>query len=71
MTEDRAQQRLSDITAAIAAIRAHVERGDISDGLVFDAVRIRLLEIGEAVKSLPDEVTRAEPEIPWTHIARM
>ncbi len=27
--------------------------GDLSDGLVFDAVRIRLLEIGEAVKALP------------------
>lgn len=71
MTEDRTRQRLSDITEAIAAIRSHLERGDLSDGLVFDAVRIRLLEIGEAVKSLPHEVTSVEPEIPWTQIARM
>lgn len=48
-----------------------MERGDISDGLVFDAVRIRLLEIGEAVKSLPQEFTSAEPDIPWRQIARM
>ena len=71
MIEERAQRRLSDITEAIAAIRSHLERGDISDGLVFDAVRIRLLEIGEAVKSLPQEFTSAEPDIPWRQIARM
>ncbi len=35
--------------AAIAAIEAHTRRGDLFDGLIFDAVRIRLLEIGEAV----------------------
>jgi hypothetical protein len=34
----------------------HLQRGDLSDGLVFDAVRIRLLEIGEAVKALPAEM---------------
>jgi hypothetical protein len=45
------RQRLADIQAAIDAIRSHLQRGDLSDGLVFDAVRIRLLEIGEAVKA--------------------
>lgn len=29
-------QRLEDITAAIAAIRSHVERGSVADGLTFD-----------------------------------
>ena len=48
----RDRQRISDILAALEAISAHLQRGDLSDGLVFDAVRIRLLEIGEAVKSL-------------------
>jgi len=71
VTEDRVEQRLSDITEAISAIRSHLERGDISDGLVFDAVRIRLLEIGEAVKSLPPDVISAESDIPWSQIARM
>ena len=46
----RERQRLADIQAAIDAIRSHLQRGDLSDGLIFDAVRIRLLEIGEAVK---------------------
>jgi uncharacterized protein with HEPN domain len=67
----RDQQRLSDITAAISAIRGHLERGDLSDGLVFDAVRIRLLEIGEAVKALPVDLLASEPEIPWRDITRM
>ncbi len=37
----RDAQRVSDILAAIAAIDAHLLRGDLSDGMVFDAVRIR------------------------------
>ena len=67
----RERQRLTDIQAAINAIRSHLQRGDLSDGLVFDAVRIRLLEIGEAVKALPAEMLRSQPGIPWTQIARM
>ena len=52
----RERQRLADIQAAIDAIRSHLQRGDLSDGLILDAVRIRLLEIGEAVKALPDDL---------------
>ena len=64
-------QRLEDIKVAISAIRAHLERGPVSDQLVFDAVRVRLIEIGEAVKSLPPDVLENEPAIPWTEIAQM
>ena len=67
----RERQRLADIRAAIDAIRSHLQRGDLSDGLVFDAVRIRLLEIGEAVKALPGEMLSSEPGIPWGQIAGM
>ena len=45
-------ERLSDIIDAINAIRSHIARGDLSDGLIFGAVRVRLIEIGEAVKAL-------------------
>jgi hypothetical protein len=34
----RDRQRLSDIQAAIDAIRSHLQRGTLEDGLVFDAV---------------------------------
>jgi uncharacterized protein with HEPN domain len=67
----RDQQRLTDIQAAITAIRSHLTRGDLSDGLVFDAVRIRLLETGEAVKALPADLLDPEQSIPWSQIARM
>lgn len=67
----RERQRLADIQAAIDAIRSHLRRGDLSDGLVSDAVRIRLLEIGEAVKALPAALLSSQPGIPWNQIARM
>jgi hypothetical protein len=67
----RERQRLADIQAAIDAIRSHLQRGDLSDGLVFDAIRIRLLEIGEAVKALPVKLLDTQPGIPWRQIARM
>ena len=67
----RDRQRLADIQAAIDAIRSHLQRGDLTDGLIFDAVRIRLLEIGEAVKALPDDLLATQPSIPWRQIARM
>jgi len=64
-------QRLEDIEAAITAIGEHLQRGDLHDGLVFDAVRVRLIEIGEAVKALPDDLLANEPDIPWRQVAQM
>jgi uncharacterized protein with HEPN domain len=66
----RERQRLADIQAAIDAIRSHPQRGDLTDGLNFDAVRIRLLETGEAVKALPDDLLATQqPSSPWRQIA--
>jgi uncharacterized protein with HEPN domain len=48
-----------------------LQRGSLTDGLVFDAVRIRLLEIGEAVKALPADLLDTQPTIPWTQIVRI
>lgn len=61
--------RLDDIVAAIAAISSHMSEGGLGSGLVFDAVRMRLLEIGEAVKALPADITASEPGIPWRDVA--
>ena len=49
----------------------HLPGGDLSDGLAFDAVRIRLLEIGEAVKALPDDLLATQPSMLWRQIVRM
>jgi uncharacterized protein with HEPN domain len=67
----RERQRLADIQAAIEPIRSYLRRGDLSDGLVFDAVPIRLLEVGEAVKALPDDLLATQPAIPWRQIAQI
>lgn len=67
--EDR--ECLADILAAIDAIRAHLRRGDLSDGLVFDAVRVRLIEIGEAVKGTSAGLLTSERIVPWSQVAGM
>ncbi len=36
-----------------------------------DAVAMRLLEIGEAVKGISPELTATEPDVQWTDIAGM
>jgi uncharacterized protein with HEPN domain len=64
-------ERLQDILDAIEAIYSHVARGGLSDGLVFDAVRVRLIEIGEAIKAISTELLDTEPGHPWSDIARM
>lgn len=67
----RDADRLADIQASIAAIRSHLERGTLADGMVFDAVRMRLLEIGEAVKAISSDLLATQPGIPWQQIAGM
>lgn len=64
-------ERLADIVDAITAIRSHLTRGDLSDGLVFDAVRLRLIEIGEAVKLLDPELVASAPDVKWSDAAGM
>lgn len=65
------EERLADIVDAITAIRSHLTRGDLSDGLIFDAIRLRLIEIGEAVKLLDPELLASEPDIRWSDAAGM
>jgi uncharacterized protein with HEPN domain len=67
----RDDDRLRDIVDAVEAIRRHLRRGDLRDGLVYDAVRVRLIEIGEAVKSLRPDLLDEAPGVPWKEIARM
>lgn len=67
----RDHERLHDVIAAAEAIASHLERGDLDDGLVFDAVRVRLIEIGEAVKDIDPEWLADEPNIAWRDVAGM
>lgn len=67
----RDPERLTDILVAIDAIRAHLSHDDLSSGLVFDAVRVRLIEIGEAVKGITPATLATMPGIPWADVAKM
>lgn len=65
------EARLQDIIEAVDAIRSHLSRGDLHDGMVYDAVRVRLIEIGEAVKAIDPALLDSAPDVPWKEIARM
>ena len=65
------RDRLLDVLEAGTAIAEHLQRGPLSDGLVFDAVRVRLIEIGEAVKDVSTELLSQQPSIPWRQVAAM
>jgi len=43
------RDRLLDVLEAGAAIAEHLQRGPLSDGLVFDAVRVRLIDTSHAI----------------------
>ena len=61
-------ERLADI---IDAIRRYTKTGIEQEELVYDACRIRLIEIGEAVKHLSPDLLANYPTIPWQDMARM
>lgn len=67
----RLSERRRDIVRACEAIARYEQRVDSDDEIVFDAIRARLIEIGEAVKDLGEAAVATEPEIPWTEIAGM
>lgn len=67
----RDDERLADVIAAAEAIASHLRRGGLDDGMVFDAVRVRLIEIGEAVKDIDPDLLAEEPGIPWRDVAGM
>ncbi len=52
MSSRHDEERLTGINDAIRAINSHLARDDLSDGLISDAVRVRLIGIGEEVKAL-------------------
>lgn len=61
--------RLDDVIRACGVIGRYVEDRSLPEDLVYDAVRMRLIEIGEAVRMLPSAVTSSEPGIPWARVS--
>lgn len=69
-----AKERLRDILQAIEAIERYLGRGKeaFEHDELLQVWVIRHLEIiGEAVRALPEEIRRLEPEVPWTSIIGM
>ncbi|PZE69066.1 MULTISPECIES: DUF86 domain-containing protein [unclassified Curtobacterium] len=54
-----------------AAIDRYVHEDSAPDAMLVDAVRMRLVEIGAAVGSLPAAVTATEPDILWARLAHI
>jgi uncharacterized protein with HEPN domain len=57
------------IVVGAAQVALVGDTGDLSDGLIFDAVRVRLIEIGEAVKLLDPTLVASEPDVKWSDAA--
>jgi len=62
---------LADILAAIDAVGDYMAQGGLDQGVVYDACRARLIEIGEAVKHLDPILLANAPTVRWRAIARM
>jgi uncharacterized protein with HEPN domain len=63
--------RLHDIAEACNAISSYMARIGVDEDIVFDAIRARLIEVGEAVKDIDPLILASEPDIPWADISRM
>lgn len=63
--------RLKDMAGAVESIRSYMSRGSLSDPMALDAVLMKLILLGEAVKSLPAGMLTSEPSIRWRQIAGM
>ena len=72
MTRDT-KDRLTDIREAVKSIQAHVggslDEPEVANELVLHAVLFNFLVIGEAAKSINDELRSAAPEIRWADYA--
>lgn len=72
MSPRRQRERLEDILESCELIDEYTRRDpELANGLMFDAVRMRITIIGEAAKHLSEETRSRAPEIPWRKVAGM
>lgn len=71
MSPRHESDRLADIGRAIGVIREYsIARAhpDSMSMVIEDAIKYRLIEIGEAVGDLPSSTTARRPDVPWIEI---
>jgi uncharacterized protein with HEPN domain len=72
-----ALDRLADVLEAIAKIRDYVRGGEVTfrrNSMARDAVAVRLIQIGQAIKDAQDsglDLPVLAPQVPWRNIAGM
>lgn len=67
----RDENSLEDILDSITAIGEYLKRGTLSDRMIYDAIRARIIDIEEAVRNIRKLLLDNEPEIPWRQIRDM
>lgn len=65
------RQSLDDVIASCDRIRTYVADPALPEGLVHDAVRMRLVDIAAAVQRLPPTMTEQEPAVPWSQVSAL
>jgi len=69
----RTRERLDDISRAITSIRDYVggslEKPEISEPVVLDAVLYNLIVIGKAAKNVEAELRAQVEHVPWSEYA--
>lgn len=69
------KHRIADILEAITKIQAYVEGMSFQqfqlDAKTVDAVIRNFIVIGEATRSVPEEITEKHPNIPWRFMGDM
>jgi uncharacterized protein with HEPN domain len=67
------RERLTDILQALDAIAeyagGHLDHVSIDEPVVLDAVLLRLIIIGEAIKNVGPELRAQAPDVPWASYA--
>ncbi|ROQ39720.1 uncharacterized protein with HEPN domain [Frondihabitans sp. PhB188] len=63
--------RLGEIVTACEIIADYLARDGVDPDLAFDAIRMRLVEIGEAVHGLESATRKREPSVPWKEISHI
>jgi uncharacterized protein with HEPN domain len=77
VTRRAASDHLKDVLQAIDAIATYTKGGKDdfdSDSMIRDAVAVRLIQIGQAVKDAQAEglnLRKLRPEIPWRKVSGM
>jgi uncharacterized protein with HEPN domain len=75
LSEEADAELVAEILDAIGRVKTYVEpegrAGFLKQALVYDAVYLNLLRIGECARFLSDAIKARRPDIPWLDIVSL